>query len=427
MIKKIRVDDLEPGMHVCDFNMPWLRHPFLPSRMTVRRAREIDRMRRAGMTEVYIDTRLGRDSARAVPAGDADREVERRIRRDAAEAPAEGPAAPRVPFAQEFRRARRIYARARQGLRTQFDRVRSGRPVDAEQAQDDVAGMIDSLFRNRDALLCLARIKHFDQYTFEHSLNVAVLSLHLAIRLGILDRELLRLGIGAVLHDLGKVRLPEGLIQKRGPFTDAEYALVKTHPALGARLLLETRSVPTDCAAVALRHHERYDGSGYPRELAGVSVGKFGLIAAVADVYDAMTTDRPYQKGMSPTRALQKIYGWAGTHFHPLYVRKFIQCVGVYPVGSVVALDTGEIAVVTCQNRTDLLRPWVRLVRDAQGLPLDRPADADLRAPDPRGEKPFARAVARVLPPRAAGLDVAAVLTRAPGGAGTPAPHSAAA
>jgi len=165
-----------------------------------------------------------------------------------------------------------------------------------------------------------------------------------------------------------------------------------------------------DCAVVPLSHHERYDGSGYPRKLAGPGVGKFGLIAAIADVYDAMTTDRPYQKGMTPTLALRKLYGWAGTHFHAVYVQKFIQCVGIYPIGTAVRLDTGEVGVVIRQNRSDLLRPWVRIARSAAGAPLRVAEDADLRAPDPRGLQPHARTVREVVDPRLAGLDVESLL-----------------
>jgi HD-GYP domain-containing protein (c-di-GMP phosphodiesterase class II) len=217
-----------------------------------------------------------------------------------------------------------------------------------------------------------------------------VWTLNLAVNLGILDNELLRLGIGTVLHDLGKVRLPEGLVRKQGPLDDAEVEILKTHAAHGAK-----RSMPSDCATVPLSHHERYDGSGYPRQLSGVRVGKFGLIASIADVYDAMTSDRSYQKAMSPTQALRKIYGWAGTHFHPLYVRKFIQCLGIYPIGTIVRLDTGEIGVVIRQNRGEPLRPWVRLEGRSLRPPVAVPVDVDLRDLDPDGVKLYGSTRAR--------------------------------
>jgi len=410
MIKKIRVEHLKPGMYVADLNTPWVLHPFFPNRITVRGQRDIDQMLRCRMTEVYIDTERGTDSPKAVALAEAERELDARLREEvlegAEEIPEEGP----VPFAAEYRRARELYVEAKIEVQHQFEEVEHGGRADGESADRSVTDIVASIFRNRDAMLSLARLKSFDEYTFHHSLNVAVLSLNLGVQLGILDRELQKLGIGALLHDMGKLRVPGGLVQKEGPLDPREYEAIKTHSLHGARILLEAGSVPTDCAVVPLSHHERYDGSGYPRKLSGPGVGKFGLIAAIADVYDAMTTDRPYQKGMSPTLALRKLYGWAGTHFHAVYVQKFIQCVGIYPIGTAVRLDTGEVGVVIRQNRADLLRPWVRIARSAAGAPLQRAVDADLRAPDPRELQPYARTIREVVDPRVAGLDVESLL-----------------
>jgi HD-GYP domain-containing protein (c-di-GMP phosphodiesterase class II) len=409
MIKKIRVEDLEPGMFIADFNTPWLKHPFFPTRMMVRNARDIERMLRARMIEVHIDTTRGRDSPRAVALDEAYAELQEQMQIEVLRAPTEEEP-PRVPFEAELRKARDIYAEAKETVQQQFEDVRRGRRVDGEPAHNTVTDMIASIFRNRDALASLTWIKSFDEYTFLHSLNVTVWTLNLAVNLGILDNELLRLGIGTVLHDLGKVRLPEGLVRKQGPLDDAEVEILKTHAAHGAKLVLEARSMPSDCATVPLSHHERYDGSGYPRQLSGARVGKFGLIASIADVYDAMTSDRSYQKAMSPTQALRKIYGWAGTHFHPLYVRKFIQCLGIYPIGTIVRLDTGEIGVVIRQNRGEPLRPWVRLEGRSLRPPVAVPVDVDLRDLDPDGVKLYARSVEQALDPRTAKVNVRELL-----------------
>ena len=176
--------------------------------------------------------------------------------------------------------------------------------------------------------------------------------------------------------------------------------------------------MPEDCALVAKNHHERYDGSGYPNALVGMGPGKFGLIAAIADVYDAMTTTRCYQQRFPPTTALKKVYEWAGSFFHPIYVRKFIQCLGIYPSGTVVQLDNGWVGVVLRQNRDELLHPWVRLCRDAAGRPLKTVQDVDLRHPAANEGAPEAREVVRVLEPKAAGVDPDAVLQPAAPGAG---------
>lgn len=409
MIKKIRVQDLVPGMYISDMNTPWIRHPFLPNRMLLRRVKDVDRMLEAGMEAVYIDTERGKDSAEAVSLEEVNRTTDEALSKAAEQNP-EPELPDRVPFEKEFRRALELYDQDKDSVKQSFAQARKGRQVDGETTDMAVTDIIGSIFRNRDAYLSLSRLKSFDEYTFHHSVNVAVLSLNLAVSLGILDRELHRLGIGALLHDLGKVQLPDGLVQKQAPLDAREYEVVKTHSLHGAKLLLDARDIPVDCANVPLGHHERYDGSGYPRSVSGLQVGKFGLITAIADVYDAMTSDRPYQKGMKPTDALRRLYGWAGTHFHPFYVQRFIQCMGIYPIGTVVRLDTRETGVVIRQNRRELLRPWVRLVRCSAGPFLSGWTDVDLRAPDPAGERPFARSIAAVLDPGEAGIDSNAVL-----------------
>ena len=413
MIKRIQVQNLEIGMFISDFNTPYLSHPFLPTQRKIRSAKDVDRMLRCGMAEVMIDTVRGRDSSSALGLREVDEVVEKEMLEDLQqedELPTLAPDA--IPLARELPKARRVYQDAKQVVKEQFEDVRTGHPVDGEGTHETVKDLVDSIFRNRNALLSLSRIKSFDEYTFNHSINVAVLALNLAVHVGILDQELQRLGVGAVLHDLGKVRMPDGLIQKPGRFSDTEYEVVKTHAAHGAKLILDAGNLPKECATVPLNHHERYDGSGYPRNLSGVRVGKFGLITAIADVYDAMTTNRPYQKGMPPDVALRMTYQWAGTHFHPIYVRKFIQCLGIFPVGSLVSLDSAEVGVVVRQNKGELVRPWVRLVRAPDKAPYEPYFDVDLRDPDPAGEKPFARSVKRVMDPTAQGVDVNFVLSQ---------------
>ena len=430
MIKKIAVEHLEPGMFVVDMNVPWFRHPFLRGRRHIRNAKDIDRIRRSGITHVYIDTERGRDSPHAVPAGDARRESERGLLREATHpeprpavprpakpepeetAPAgeEPPVPPTDPFERELVRAREIYAEARRTVEEIFASVRAGARIDAQRVKAVVQEMIGSIFRNRDALLSLARIKDYDAYTYQHSLNVATLVLNLGVAVGVLEDELFRVGVGALLHDIGKTRIPDSIVRKPGRLTEEEFRIVRQHTVLGAQLLLEHRGVPEDSVAAALNHHERFDGSGYPRGLSGHGIGKFGLLCAVCDVYDAMTTTRPYQRAFSPAAALRRLYEWAGRFFHPVYVQKFIQCVGVYPAGTVVRLDTGETGVVVRQNRDDLVRPWVRVVTTPQGYPLPTPVDVDLRLPDPSGEKAHARSVASVVPPVKVRIDVDAVL-----------------
>jgi putative nucleotidyltransferase with HDIG domain len=416
VIKKIRVEDLEVGMFVDDFNVPWLDHPFLTNKKKLKSAREIDLLKQHGVCEVYIDTRRGVDSSRAVPQEEADAEVEEEMLRAAPPGPEE-PHAPEpltsgdsTPFEQELRKAKEVYVEAKVMVQDLLQEARLGKSVDGERAAATVDKMVDSIFRNRDALASLSRLKSFDDYTFQHSLNVSVLALTLGRHLGIVKGELRRLGIGAVLHDVGKMRVPEAILNKPGRLTDEEFAVMKGHPLHGAKILMGTPDVPQECSAVALNHHERFNGRGYPRGLEGLNIGKFGLISAIVDVYDAITSDRVYHKGMPSHQAVQKIYEWGKTDFYPIYVQKFIQCLGIYPIGSIVQLDTGEVGVVCRQNHQALLRPRVRLVRGPARQPLSRLVDVDLTEPDPREEKPFRRTVVATLEAAEAGVDVESVL-----------------
>jgi HD-GYP domain-containing protein (c-di-GMP phosphodiesterase class II) len=413
MIKKIRAEDLSIGMYVADFNTPWLDHPFVGNRKAIRSARDVREVLKQGIVEVYIDTARGKDSPKALSTDEADSALRTRLQEELAATPQPG-AHPETesPFEEELRRAQEIYAEARESIRSAFETARRGGAVDGQRTRATVTEMIGSIFRNREALLALARIKSFDEYTLCHCLNVAVLTLQLGASLGILQDELLRLGVSSILHDIGKTRLPPELVNKQEALTIREQALVKSHAAQGADILFHCPTLSADPAGVALNHHERYDGSGYPRGLAGRDIEKFSLIVAITDVYDAMTSDRAYQGRVAPTVALKRTFEWAGSYFHPIYAKQFIRCLGIYPVGSVVALDTGEVGVVLHQDREHSLQPRVRLCRGPGGRPLPEPVDVDLRDPDPAGCSAYARSIERVLPTHTAGLDVETILHR---------------
>jgi putative nucleotidyltransferase with HDIG domain len=416
VIKKIQVADLEVGMFIDDMNAPYADHPFLTNKRRVKTAKDIDLLLHHNITEVYIDTDKGMDSLRAVAAEEADAVVRHELRRQVLE-PAE-PQAPEpapvpaelVGYREEMEKAKKVYGEAKVMVKDLLKEARLGKSVDGEKAQVVVSGMVDSIFRNQDALLSLSRLKSYDDYTFQHSLNVSVLSLAMGRSLGLIQDELRRLGVGAILHDIGKMIIPEEILNKPGRLTDEEFTVMKSHTLQGAKILMKAPGVEEECVAVALNHHERFSGRGYPRGLEGMSIGKFGMISAIVDVYDAITSNRCYHTGVPSHQAIQKIYEWGKTDFYPVYVQKFIQCLGVYPIGTVVTLDTGEMGVVYQQNHTDLLRPWVRIVRGPDGAPLARPADADLREADTQGHKKTLRSIQSVILAEQSGLDVEKIL-----------------
>jgi len=418
MIKKIRTEDLKIGMFIDDFNVPWMDHPFMGAKKRLKNPKEIDLILKHNIKEVYIDTSKGVDSPDGMPAEESQKEIREEIKKeviqnnDAEEekTPQDKGLSDMAAFKEELKRAKQTYSEAKILVKDLLQDARMGKSIDGERAAKVVDNMVDSIFRNKDALTSLSRLKSFDDYTFQHSLNVSVLALSLGRHLGLVKGELKRLGIGSILHDVGKMRVPEHILNKPGRFTDEEFEIMKTHTIHGAKILADNDKIPKECASVALNHHERFNGRGYPRGTKGLSIGKFGLISSIVDVYDAITSDRVYHKGMPNHQALQKIYEWAKTDFYPIYVQKFIQCLGIYPVGAVVCLDTHELGVVFMQNHAQLLRPWIKLVRDASGAPVENPFDVDLSDPDPNGQKEFARTITGTVEAKKAGLDVDSLL-----------------
>jgi putative nucleotidyltransferase with HDIG domain len=239
----------------------------------------------------------------------------------------------------------------------------------------------DSILRNGDALLALCRVKTKDDYTFQHSVSVGALLIAFCRELGMDADEVHQAGVGGMLHDLGKVRVPDAVLNKPGRLTDEEFAVMKGHVVESRRILEDTPNISDIALRVAAEHHERYDGSGYAAGLKGEAISRIGQMAAICDVYDAITSDRVYHKGMAPTEALRKIFEWSKFHFNPQLTQAFLRCIGIYPVGTLVKLESGRLAVVLAQHEGNLLQPLVRIVFHAKGDHYLKPEDLDLARP----------------------------------------------
>jgi putative nucleotidyltransferase with HDIG domain len=239
--------------------------------------------------------------------------------------------------------------------------------------------MADSILRNPDALTSLTRLKNFDEYTFFHSVNTSALALSVGRHLGYERAPLLQLGTGMLLHDIGKMLIPVEILNKPGRYETHEFEIMKQHALRGAEILSNTTGLTDMFLKPALEHHERVDGTGYPHHRSKADISQFGLIAAIVDIYDAVTSDRCYHKGKTPNDTLQFLYqlGTQG-HVDGTLVQQFVQVVGVYPVGSCVSLSTGETAIVKQFNRTAPIRPLVVLVTDEAGRRRATPLDLDL-------------------------------------------------
>lgn len=304
---------------------------------------------------------------------------------------------------QELGEAREHHAIARTLIYQILDDVRSGKNIDSIRAKQVVAELTDSVIRNPDALTCFIQLKKKDEYTALHSLRVCILALAFGRHLG-LDRDTLQiLGLGALLHDIGKIKVPTDILNKPGSLTDHEFSLMQSHVPRGVELIEKMSGIPRPALEVARCHHERYNGSGYISGLKGEGIGFFGMIGGIVDCYDAITSDRAYRSGLSAHTALKQMYEWRSRDFHPALVEQFIQCMGIYPIGSIVELNTGEIAVVVTMNRVRRLKPRVTLVLNANCTPINPPVTVDLMDHKTSDGRPCE--IDRVLEPGIYGID----------------------
>lgn len=375
MIKLIPVGQLQPGMYIHDLNCGWIDHNFVRNRFAVNDAATVARVRAIGVHEIYIDTARGLDAADAPTQAEAEQVVDQKLEAIAA-APA--PLPPPLSLADEMQRARGLHRDAHRIVRDMMGDVRLGRQIEMEQIEPLVEQIVDSIFRQQDALLPLARLKHHDEYTFLHSVSVCALLTAFARALE-LPREIIReIAIGALLHDVGKATVPDAILNKPAKLTDAEFDKMKSHVVQSKLILLDTPGISDIALDVAAQHHERYDGTGYPNKLKGDEISLYGQMGAIVDVYDALTSNRVYHKGMPPTEALRKLLEWSKFHFKPELVQAFIRAVGIYPSGSLVRLESGRLAVVQQQHSDRLLQPTVKVVHHVNGHYLT-PETVDLR------------------------------------------------
>ncbi len=394
MERKISVDHIQVGMFVSKLDRPWLDTPFLLQGFLIESQEDIVALRKH-CRHVYIDLLRSDDRYREFDAYLEEAEVD-----DPPEASLEQIVAPEwhleeyvseVAFEEELPRAKELYLQAEEIFGKFFrDLSRGGKP-ELSEVNDLVHSMTESVIRNPDALLLLARIRRKSEYAYSHAMNVSICSLAFGRHLGYPSPSLQQLGLGGLMLDVGKVRVSEKLLSRPGKLSELEYESVKRHVEYGAALLRENREITQLAFDMIAYHHEREDGSGYPKGLRGASIPVSAKMAAIADCFDALTSERPYARSYSPFEALQVLFEWGRQTLHGDLVEQFIQCLGIYPVGGLVELNSGEIGLVVAHNRTRRLKPRVLLLLDDEKRPYRNPIMLDLlTAPKLNADIPYA-------------------------------------
>lgn len=378
MLKKIRTRDLRLGMHLHELCGSWMENPFWRSQFTLTDPEDIRRILDSGIAEAWIDIAKGLDVA-APNKAETDLSVTDVLMKAEIAQRVETPG--QASMSDELKRAAMICAKARHAVVSMFQEVRMGKAISAEAAGELVEEISSSVLRNPGALISLARLKTADEYTYMHSVAVCALMVSLARQLGLDETEVREAGMAGLLHDLGKALMPMDVLNKPGRLTDEEFRIIKNHPVEGHRLLVEGKTASAIVLDVCLHHHEKIDGSGYPDRLPGDRISLFAKMGAVCDVYDAITSNRPYKAGWDPAESIRKMTEWSQGHFDERVFQAFIKSIGIYPVGSLVKLGSGRLAVVIEQSEKSLLAPRVKVFFSTKAQTYIVPEVIDLSRP----------------------------------------------
>jgi len=365
MIKKIPVEELCVGMFIHDINLGWIDHPFSSKHFKLTSPKILQKILNLKVREVYIDTGKGLDTSKGQSATEVRAQVESDLEKLASPPPPKKSPTP-VSVQEEWPKALEIRDDASRVVSKMMEDARLGKQIEIEQADPAIENIVDSIFRNQDALLGAIRIREMDQYTFEHSVSLSVLMVSFCKYMGMSQTELRHAGMGGLLHDIGKSKIPLEILNKPGKLTDEEFSIMRKHVEYSRDILKSSDEMSPISQGIIFEHHERFDGSGYPAGKKGNEISLYGQMATVADVYDALTSTRCYHTGKSPHWVLGKLIEWSKFHFNPEMVQRFIRCIGIYPIGTFVSLKSGRLAVVSESNEKDLLRPVVKLIFDTK-------------------------------------------------------------
>lgn len=374
MKKEVSVDQLEFGVFIAELDRPWTETPFMYQGFVLNNDKQLEALKKY-CKKVYIDLDKGPDlpDRSQLLAGDTGGPPRM--------PPPLGPSVlttikTRVTYSQqstvdeELPVAKTAQKHTEVVLKEIMSNVEAGKALDAPRVQEAVSSMADSVVRNPDAMMLLAKLKEKGTHALDRAFGVSIYMLTFGRFLQLPREQLDLLGMLGLLQDVGMTAIPEEVMHKDGPLTKAEIMVCRSHIAHSVAILRDTPGLPAELPALASLHHERYDGSGYPQGLKGDQIGLFGSIAGLVDCFDAMIHNRPYGEVYSPSNALNQLYNSRNILFDGPLVEQFVQCIGIFPVGSLVELNSGEVGIVIAQNLARRLLPRVMVVLDAKGNPL---------------------------------------------------------
>lgn len=359
---KIPVAELEVGMFVADLDRPWLETPFLLEGFTINNPKEIDTLRELCQF-VFIDKGLTRPVVRDAYVGAGD-QMKRRALKEIFTGRPLITHEDTLSFDEEIGTAKDVYKDYERMVVNLYDGYRQDRRLDLSEVGKTIDKVVASVMRNPDACMLLTELRRKDDYTYNHAIGSSIWAAAVGRQIGLPVPEIKTLSTGMLLCDIGKLNVSSRVLSKKGPLTETELQIVRQHVAAGLEILSETSGIDAPILEIVSNHHERHDGKGYPAGLSGNKIPVFARIAGIIDCYDAMINERPYASAAAPSDAIARLYTMRDIEFQGELVEEFIQTIGIYPVGSLVELTSGEVGVVVAEYRKRRLRPKILLLLD---------------------------------------------------------------